>query len=198
MAWRGLPILDALKGGPMLTRQIAAALNVPTGNLLGCLRTLKTRGLITSCEGIHQIAEKGTQALIHGREITSAPGVGKAASRRKATLRARAWRAMRIREAFSLDDLMMLICDGEEQDAARNLGGYIRALAVAGYLLPMRRQTTGRHPERWRLTNKGNTGPDAPAWNKARGMVTDPNTGEVFMMRPKVFETSAAGIVPSG
>lgn len=109
-----------------------------------------------------------------------------------------AWRAMRIREVFSLDDLMQLVCDGGEKDAVRNLGGYVRALAAAGYLVPMRRQNSARHPGRWRLTSKGNTGPEAPAWNKKSGMVKDPNTGEAFNVRPARVEMRAAGIVQGG
>lgn len=198
MAWRGLSILNVLKGGPKLTRQIAGALDMTPVNLRCCLRTLVARGLITSCEGCHQITEKGAKTLAEGREVTSGPTVDKAVTRRETTLRDKAWRAMRIREVFSLDELMMLICDGEEKDATGNLGGYIRALANAGYLVPMRRRAAGRNHARWRLTRKGNTGLEAPAWNKARGMVTDANTGEVFNVRPAIFETNAVGIVQDG
>jgi len=198
MAWRGLSILAVLKGGPKLTRQIATALDMSADNALGRLRTLAARGFVTSCEGCHQITGEGAEALAKSQEVTSGPGMDKAATRRGTTLRAKAWRAMRIREVFSLDDLMMLVCDGDEKGATQNLGGYLRALAAAGYLIPMRRKNTGRHSERWRLTNKGNTGPEAPAWNKARGVVNDPNTGEVFTVRPEAFETSAARIVPGG
>lgn len=198
MAWRGLSILEVLKGGPKLTRQIAAALNVHSMDLPKCLRTLAAKGLIMSCEGNHEITERGARALTEGRELTSGPGVGKAVTHHRTTLRARAWRAMRIREVFSLDDLMMLLCDGEEKDAAGNLGGYIRALAIVGYLTPMRRQAAGHHPERWRLTNKGNTGPEAPAWNKARGVVTDSNTGDVYSVRPQTIGNNAAEIVFGG
>lgn len=198
MAWRGLSILNALKNGPRLTRQIAAELGMDRKVLRDCLGRLAARDLVMTSEGCHEITETGRLALASGRELTSGPGMNKAVTRQGATLRAKAWRAMRIREVFSLDDLMMLICDGEEKDAARNLGGYIRALATAGYLVPMRRQNTGRHPGRWRLTNKGNTGPEAPAWNKKTRTVKDPNTGEVFSVRPVDFETNAAGAVSVG
>lgn len=180
MAWRGLSILAALRDGPQLTRQIAAALGTSSANTRANLTSLVARGLVRSWEGCHQLTREGLEVLAAGREVTSGPGMGKAVTHHRGTLRARAWRAMRIQEVFSLDDLMLLLCDGEEKDAARNLGGYVRALAAAGYLAPMRRQHAGRHGERWRLTLAGNTGPEAPAWNKARGMVIDQNTGKTF------------------
>ena len=180
MAWRGLSVLAALRDGPKLTRQIAADLGMSSANTRANLAPLAARGLVRSREGCHQLTREGLEVLAAGREVTSGPGMGKVVTHHRGTLRARAWRAMRIQEVFSLDDLMLLLCDGEEKDAARNLGGYVRALAAAGYLAPMRRQHAGRHGERWRLTLAGNTGPEAPAWNKARGMVIDQNTGKTF------------------
>ncbi len=190
MAWHGLSVLAALQGGPKLTRQLADALGMSSANTRANLVTLAARGLVRSREGCHQLTREGLEVLAVGREVTSGPGPGKAVTHHRFTLRARAWRAMRIREVFSLDDLMLLLCDGEEKDAARNLGDYIRALAIAGYLAPMRRQHAGRHGERWRLTLAGNTGPDAPAWNKAQRIVTDQNTGRTFMVGKILLEKS--------
>lgn len=190
MAWRGLSVLAALQGGPKLTRQLAGVLEMSSAKTRANLITLAARGLVRSREGCHQLTREGLEILAAGREVTSGPGMGKAVTHHRDTLRARAWRAMRIREAFSLNDLMLLLCDGEEKDAVSNLGGYIRALAAAGYLAPMRRQHAGRHGERWRLTLAGNTGPEAPAWNKARGMVIDQNTGKTFAIGRGRFAAS--------
>jgi len=184
MAWNGLSILNALAGGPLMMRQIAASLGEPSRNLSGCLRTLRNRGLIVSAEGVHQITEAGRAALASGQEITSAPCNGKATSRQANTLRARAWRFIRIRDGFSLDDLLSTLCDGSETDAEGNICSYLLALEIAGYLLPLPRRGEGG-ALRWRLRRDKDTGPEAPAWNKKTRILRDHNTGEAFTIRRK-------------
>lgn len=177
MAWNGLTILDALRDGAKLTRQLAAVLNAPADNVRSCLRTLVKRGLIRSSEGVNQITEAGREALASGREVTSGPCNGNAVSRRFGSLRAKAWRAMRMKTAFSLDDLLMLLCDGSESDAEGNLRSYVNALESAGYLFARARRGEGGQV-RWSLDR--DTGPEAPSWNKKTRVLRDHNTGEVF------------------
>ncbi len=179
MAWNGLTILGALAEGAMLTRQIAAVLGRPSRDVTGCLGSLRVRGFIASVHGIHRITEAGRKALASGTEITSGPCNGATTTRNARTLRVRAWRLMRMRDGFSLDDLLSTLCDGSEADAACNLGTYIQALEAAGYLLPLPRRGDGA-PRRWRLRRDRDTGPEAPAWNKAVRVLRDHNTGETF------------------
>lgn len=182
MAWRGADILKLLLAGPLLTRQIATSMGISADAAKSHCQKLRARGLITSCEGVHEITPSGREWAASDRVIKSGPSADKAQARQKATLRARAWRAMRMRDGFSLDDLLTMLCDGTERDATTNLDDYIRALAGAGYLLPLPRRGNGQHPQRYRLRRERNTGPEAPAWNKPNRTVTDANTGEVFIV----------------
>ncbi len=179
MAWNGLSILSALADGPMLTRQLAASLGGQANSLRRCLRSLASKGLVASAEGTHQITDKGRQFLVEGREITSGPCGGDAPSRRGLPLRQKAWRAMGMRDGFGLDDLLTMLCDGGEKDAARNLGRYLEALEGAGYLMVLPRRGEGG-AKRWYLHREMNTGPEAPAFNTRTRRVTDCNTGQVF------------------
>ena len=182
MAWNGLTILNTLADGPKLTRQIAASLGTTSNSLVRCLRKLQQKGLLINAEGVHQITEKGRATLAEGREITSGPCSGQAASRRGNTLRAKAWRAMGMRDGFGLDDLLTLLCDGDEGDAENNLASYLRALEAAGFLTPMRPGSCGK--PRWRL-KRDRAGGEPPAWNKATRTLRDHNTGEVFAIPRK-------------
>jgi hypothetical protein len=132
-----------------------------------------------SGEGVHGITEAGTQALAGGAEVVSGPKKGSCVERYKGSLRAKAWRGLRIRRKAGVDDLLPLVLGAsgtkqEEKQARRNLECYLRALTLAGFLteLPSR-----GGPARWVLVR--DTGPCAPAWHKAQRTVTDANTGEV-------------------
>lgn len=147
-------------------------------------RKLKQEGYATARAGQLHITEAGTRALAVGFSSNYGPRKGAAQSRQRPTLRAKAWRAMRIRDGFSLDDLLTMLCDGTERYAATNLADYIRALVGAGYLLPMPRRGNGPHPQRYRLRRERNTGPEAPAWNKQTRILVDHNTGETIVVPP--------------
>lgn len=175
MAWNGLSILRALTDGPLLTRQLAAKLGVSAGAVAQCLKHMRQKGLVASTDGVHQIMEPGRAVLASGREITSGPCTEKVSTRRGNTLRAKAWRAMAMFDGFGLDDLLTLLCDGDEGGSENNLGGYLRALEATGYLAPMRPDASGK--SRWRL-RRDRAGREAPAWNKKTRMLSDPNTGE--------------------
>ncbi|GFK94449.1 hypothetical protein NNJEOMEG_02294 [Fundidesulfovibrio magnetotacticus] len=182
MAWNGLTILQALADGPLLTRQIAAVLGKASRDVTGCLGSLSRRGLILSVEGVHELTAAGRQALSTGREITSGPCGGSAASRSRNNLRAKAWRVMQMLEGFGVDDLLTMLCDGEEGDAERNLTSYVHALEAAGYLASLRSGRTGK--PRWRLKRE-RAGVEPPAWNKATRVLRDHNTGEAFTIPRK-------------
>jgi len=98
-------------------------------------------------------------------------------------MRAKAWRALRIRRKAGVADLLPLVLGPEatpvdEANARRSLDRYLTALAMSGHLTELpRRGGPNQIGVRWVLTN--DTGPCAPAWNKAQRTVTDGNTGEV-------------------
>lgn len=179
MAWRGLEVLGLLAGGPKLTRELADALGVGVEGARDICKRLAARGLMQSVEGVHGITEAGTQALAGGAEVVSGPGKGGCAERYKGSLRAKAWRGFRIRRKAGVDDLLPLVLGPEtkpeaEAKARQNLDCYLRALTRAGFLTELPRRGG---PARWVLVR--DSGPCAPAWNKAQRTVTDANTGEV-------------------
>lgn len=180
MAWLGLPALRALAEGPRLTRELARILGIPQGQAKGVCRCLRARGLVRTGEDVHELTDQGRQTVARGEEITCGPDKGQV--RRDGSLRARAWRAMRIKEKFGVDELLTLLCDGTERQAEYNLQGYLRILERAGYLAELKR----RGPEgsrRWWLAR--DTGPLAPAWNKVARTLADPNTGELHDVAAK-------------
>lgn len=181
MVWNGLTILTALAGGRRLTRQVAAALGKSSRDVGGCLGALRRRGLILSADGVHEITEAGREALASGVAITSGPCNGDATSRKTGTLRAKAWRYMRMRDGFGLDDVLSTLCDGSETDAPCNLRGYIQALESAGYLLALPRRGEAAE-QRWRLKRDRDTGPEAPAWNKKTRVLRDHNNGKAYQI----------------
>lgn len=110
-------------------------------------------------------------------KLTAGPCTGKTQSRRKRTLRDKAWAAMRGREFFSVEDLLfLLITEGDSAKAQLNVQSYVTALEGAGYLV--RKMNNGQR--RYRLRRDMDTGPLAPAWNKATRTVTDANMGKRF------------------
>jgi hypothetical protein len=97
-------------------------------------------------------------------------------------LRARAWWVMRETPRFTLPSLLAIVADGDEADAASNLGKYLRALSRAGILAETGRDQpaslTDNGVKRYRLAR--NSGPKAPVWRASRREVYDPNTGAVY------------------
>lgn len=175
MNWLGLPALRALAEGPLLTGELAKALGLATDKAGQVCRCLRARGLVRTYERIHELTAAGRQAVKRGEEITCGPAKG--AVRRGESLRARAWRAMRIKEKFSLDDLLTLLCDGTEKAAESNLKDFLRVLERAGYLMELKRRG-GDGSRRWWLAK--DTGLQAPSWNRLTRTLADPNTGEVY------------------
>ncbi|SNR59405.1 hypothetical protein SAMN04488503_0225 [Humidesulfovibrio mexicanus] len=178
MTWHGLPALRALSSGPLLTAELSRAVGISLDSTRAVCRCLRARGLMRTVEGIHELTEAGHQAVACGQEITCGPNKG--GVRRAESLRAKAWRAMRIKMKFSLDELLSLLCDGEEKDAEGNLRRYLRTLELAGYLVEMKR-TGADGSRRWWLAK--DTGLHAPAWNKKAWTLTDANTGESHDLR---------------
>ncbi len=131
---------------------------------------------------------------------------GQTAPRTKAFgLRARAWWVMRETRRFTVVDLLAIVADGKEADAASNLGKYVRALSRAGILAEVGRTDPGHSTSNgdkvYRV--KINRGPKAPVWRASQGCVYDPNDGAVYALvveaglRPAPTQAHEAGGTPA-
>lgn len=143
-------ILRELTTAPLLTRQLAAKLDARTPGVMVACRCLRHKGLIHTENGLHALTRAGR------------------------TLRQRAWSVMRMADHFTVDSLMQTVCDGDEGNAGENLRNYCRALFRAGILGRTARTRA------YFLRDEANTGPLAPAYNRAEKCVTDRNTGKTF------------------
>lgn len=135
-----------------------------------CL-VLVRRGLLTRrVAGCHTLTAEGRQALDDGRRIASGPQHPHVAGRRivrAETARDRMWSALRIEGKATLDDLVMLVAQGDEADLKNNLAKYMRLLERAGYVRRLRvkeapMRVTSNGCVRWALMPDRNTGPIAP------------------------------------
>jgi len=129
--------------------------------------------------GCYQLTEAGNLAITQGESLKSGP---KAAMPRQLAIgiRLKAWRVMRIKQKFSLADLLAIVCDGSERDAESNLGKYLRALCQAGFLTLLPKREKGKALSSsgyYRYLLKLDNGPKAPVWRQKSQAVYDPNTG---------------------
>ncbi|GAB6124300.1 winged helix-turn-helix domain-containing protein [Humidesulfovibrio idahonensis] len=182
MAWRGLEILRLLEAEQMLTFELARATGIAKDRIRSACKTLASRGLITSENGVHGLTEAGRSALVGGgADLLTGPRKGTCPERFKDALPARAWRVLRIRQKACLDDMLTLLCSDPEAECKTRhaLAHYLRALTTAGYLVELpRRGGQNQREVRWLLVR--NTGPCSPTWNPKRHTVTDGNTGTVY------------------
>lgn len=100
------------------------------------------------------------------------------------SLRQTAWRAMQIKQKFSLSDLIRNALPAEKspKDPRNNLGRYVKALADAGVLVEMKHRLppttpTSRGEKRWMLVR--DLGRQAPVLRGA-STIFDPNSGRVI------------------
>ncbi len=86
--------------------------------------------------------------------------------------------------SFSIADLLLVVANGDERNAASNIGHYLRALTRAGIVKAAGRDKptspTSNGEKRWRLVKAYSTGPKAPVHRASQGCVYDPNTGAVY------------------
>lgn len=131
--------------------------------------------------GFFKLNDAGKEAVRLNVKITCGPiAPTNVIKNRVDSLRERAWRAMRFRGQFTLNDI---VGDAQkaEKDPQSNLTRYIGYLLRAGYVvrLPVNRRGT-------KLTSPGfkryhllkNTGPQAPVYRPKRSILHDFNTGE--------------------
>lgn len=169
----GQAVLELMADGkPRLLREMASVLDTSPERISSACQSLRKRAFMEMAEGVYRITEAG-RAFRRSGQSQYGPGKGELVGRYKDSLRARAWRVMRMKEWWNLDELLMTLVDGTESDPGMNLSRYIRALRKAGYLVASKRDS-----QRYHLAL--NTGRLAPAFNTAERTLTDPNTGEIF------------------
>lgn len=161
--------------GPRYTRQMAATLEAANASISEVCFCLRKKGLIHSVEGLHGLTRAGRTLLENGGFIPC-QRKGRSATSAGRTLRQRAWSIMRMTDHFTLNSLLHTICNGDEGNAEDNLRQYCRALEKVGILGRTARTRA------WFLRAEANTGPLAPACNRAEKCVTDRNTGKVYAL----------------
>lgn len=185
-------LLDVLQPGLCLTMdELAVAMQLERGQITNAALRLISRHLVERVErGCFQLTEAGIAAKRDG--LVMKPGPRRKHNRSKVcrdSLRARLWRAARLKRKFTLPDLLSIACNEDETANPSNARRYISHLASAGYLvtLPGRRQGTDLTSNgflRYSLVrDNGNRHPvlrdRADGWE-----VWDPNTREVFPCQP--------------
>lgn len=173
------------EGHDMTPTHAHALLGRAYSTMSDALRNLARRGFAVSACGVYMATPDGMDFISSGGVIKSGPtGPNSKPRVVENTLRALAWRAMRIKGKFGLDDLARACLDGSEtaRDPVNNLNRYVSALAATGYLVEMKRRTPGTAltspgKKRWMLTR--DTGPKAPV-RRTNGDVFDPNEDRVY------------------
>jgi len=140
-------------------------------------------------KGCYRITQAGITALDQKTNLRSGPKGETRVKIHKDSLRVRVWRAIRIRNSFSIPDLLPIVTKGGEKDAQSNIYKYVKALEDAGYLIRMGKRARGTWMTsngfvRWRLDLEKDTGPQAPVWRMGKGSLFDPNTGEEILLLP--------------
>ncbi|ARE40879.1 hypothetical protein RGUI_2738 [Rhodovulum sp. P5] len=183
VATRILQALDLSSGDGRATDELAHALGLSRRQVSRAAALLIRRGLAERLgPGCYRLTGEGRGAAAAGASITSGPtGPTGAVSRPgKDTFRDRAWRSMRQRRAFTVNDIL---CDAarDEKNSRNNALSYLGRLRRAGYVRELPRRQSGVAP-----TSPGfkqfllvkDTGPLAPVWRSRRGCLHDPNIGE--------------------
>lgn len=157
-------------------------------------QNLHKNGFIKRVEpGCYRITQSGIIALDRKTSLRSGPKGETSVKIHKDSLRVRVWRAIRIRQSFSIPELLPIVTKGSEKDATSNIYKYLTALEAAGYLIRMGRKMRGTALTsngfaRWRLDPLKDTGPKAPVWRMSKGTIYDPNRDEEITLLPKNAE----------
>jgi hypothetical protein len=176
-------VRDALPPQTCLTiDELDALLGLPRKEIVKSTLRLMSRGLLERVErGCYQLTLAGIESRAFGEALTSGPiGPGTTKSRKKKpNLRTRLWRAMCVKQKFTINDLVAICAKGFEKNARENARKYLRALEQAGYLRTLPKQhgeaLTSNGFKRFMLIRQ--TGPQAPEVKRNGQNVYDPNTG---------------------
>lgn len=165
-------------------RTLADAIGRAPDKTNDSLQTMVRRGLVQLHENPDgfwcRLTETGRIAASSAANVrTGAPGQPRQIRLEKNSLRARAWRALRMEGGKStLGNLLHLILTGEERSPGTNLVRYFNALRKAGILTQSHRRARGNTPTSngfvvWMIAE--DVGPQAPIWQPTKNQVFDPN-----------------------
>lgn len=180
MSWNGEKLLTAIGQSNPRHCITEAHLVELTGLLVTQVRqsasTLISNGLMEkTTKGCLKLTSAGRHAVASGKSTRPHRAL-------KDTLRARIWRAIRIRRKVTVAEIISLVADETARgDITSSVQKYIGALAKAGYLIEMKRREPGTAltspgMKRWWLSDHMDTGPQAPVWYMEKKRVYDPNT----------------------
>jgi DNA-binding Lrp family transcriptional regulator len=157
-------------------RALREASHLSPPQVRDAVRQLAAKGLVRRPKpGTAQLLPAGRVHLAAGQALSRGPQ--KPRPMGGDSLRARLWRALRIRVRVTLFELLQLAARGDEANAKANAVRYLGALGRSGYVAD-RRQPGQRAMDVCYILLR-NTGPLPPQWNKRQRRVFDPNTREV-------------------
>lgn len=174
-------ILHGLGDACLMIGGIAEELGLSRAQVSQAAAFLIARGFVERIErGCFRLTEAGRAARDHGVTIeTGVTGAVRALRvPKRATIRQRAWNAMRITRTFTVADLTTAVARPGDGDVEENLRRYVNALTRSGYLARAARRRPGTAPGSngyaiYSLVR--DTGPVAPVVSRKQGAVHDFN-----------------------
>lgn len=202
LATHMIAVMGAIGEGRRTTEAIGAHLPLTLKQVSTATSRLVARRLIERVEaGVFVLAPAGRAFLADGGTLKVGRYKRLSGQRypRHDTLRARAWRAMRLKKTFTLSDLVTVAAVAGDKDPYSAISAYVRALETHGYVIadPARvvdGKPTSNGLKRWRLVR--DTGPEAPTRKAADtnwpARLFDHNTRQfVFPVRALPFDEVA-------
>lgn len=151
-----------------------------------CQRLRRHGFVARTVEGCYSLTDAGKEAIAKAIKLRSGPkGKESGHRRRNAGMRQRIWNVLRTDKKLTVDDIVLLVSDGNEADPRGNVGKYVRCLSRAGYVIAMPVREAPLNPTsngaiRWWLIT--DTGTQAPVVRQTRNTVYDPNLEEEIAM----------------
>lgn len=142
-------ILHGIGDDRMTLAGIAAEIGLSHAQASQAAALLVLRGYLERlAPGLFTLTPSGRAARDAGVRIESGVTGPTRASRKpkRATIRQRAWNAMRIKRSFTVPDLVTVVARAGDGDVAENLRRYVSALTRAGYLERAARRQQGTAP----------------------------------------------------
>ena len=167
--------------------ELTQKLELSTKSISQAVGNLIKHGYATrSSTGVYRLTDKGKSLKRSGQPLVINPGPEKGYQwpiEKKDNFRSRAWKAIRIKQKFTVNDILMLAKDGSEKQALNQLHIYLRALTRAGFLMELKSREPG-----YALTSNGfkryalikDPGYLAPVFRRRENEVFNPNNGEVL------------------
>lgn len=170
-------------GAPVTIAEMAAALGQPNRKVVYAMDKLRIQGFVDRVKtGRYQLTQNGLDARAAGKRVTSGPNgplTGQKRPRRK-TLKAKVWKALRVRGKATIDELIQVIGDCGLKDPRGSAQRYLYTLARAGYVCTLKNRRAGTAPTSpgykvYVLLPGMSTGPTPPMYSQKHGAVIDFN-----------------------